>query len=529
MNHYFYKARSFILFTVLLGFVIHGYRFMNLNLTHDSLGAININEAPQGLISIGRFLYYFYYKVFPVCPEPFFCGFISLVFLGIGNFFICSLFNFNRLQSISVCALMTVAIPFTLFSATYIGALPLFSLTFALSSLSVFVMGLNNKKGFVLACTSLAIAMGGEDQSIIQFACMLCFIRILIDLFEEKCFKEKIFLILRYVLFIVVSGIIYFILYKLSVIFSGVQPSDGYNSLSNMSIKNYLANLSDRHFWQDYYKYPNKFFYHSSSSDYQLPYRILVNIAIIITYSIIIIYPFVYVIKNNVKKGLLFLYYFFLALSPFVINCVYFVSNGLMHDLMKLSYYFPFFLCIHFFGKISDNLKNKSTRFNKLDSYSFLMYLPIYIVILSSSVFAKNAYLLKEQQFIFIQQTINRIVYGIENTKLYIPGKTGVVFIGNLDGNPNINKNIQKMRHTGLNGAISYNGPFITYLNEFLGCNMNIIAYLNNKKEIYSNKFYAQNIELTDKDYETLEKAPLFPQRGYITDINGTLFVKISE
>lgn len=525
-----YKMKICVYITFILGFIIHGYRFMNLNITHDSLSSFNIYEYPQAVISIGRFLYYFYYVLFPSYSEPFFCGVVSLVFLSIGNFCLCSFLCLNKVQTFIVCALMTVSIPFTLFSATYINSLPLFSLSFALCCLGVYFIGINKRKYFFLGGICLAFSMGGEDQSIIQFAGMLFFVKVLTNTFSDDCFRLKVFQICKFFFCIIFSGAFYYIIYKFSLLCFGIQPNpDDYNSLERMNLENYLIKLSDKTFIVNLIKLPFHFFYHSSSSDYALPHNILVNISVFFSYVIIVLYPLTF-IKKYFKKSLLFIYYVLITLSPFVINWVYFISNGIMHDLMKLSYYFPFLFCVCCVGNMIDNIKkSKFAFFIKNINYLNILYLPIFVIVFSTSIFAKNAYAIKEQQFILIQQTINRIVYGIENTKSYVPNKTKVIFIGKLDNNSNINRNLKKSLYTGLNYISTYNGPFYSYLFNFLGCNIKAVAYLREFNDIFKFDFVSKDIVLNSSDIKKLESAPIFPQNGYITNINGVLFVKISE
>lgn len=511
------------LFSLIFGVIVHGYRFMNMNLTHDSIVFFSVFENSVYLISIGRFLYYLFYGIFPIYTEPFFCGLISLCFLGIGNYFFSIFLEYNKIQTLFISSLFIVSVPFIIFSSSYLPALPLFSLSFCLSCIGMF---LSKKSGYYFfgGAVFLAFAMAGEDQSIIQFACTVSFVYIIKELFSEKNLKKIFLLILKYIIFFILSGGIYFFLYKCSLFALNVVPLDSYNSSNSVSFHQLFINLTDKSLLESYYNLPYKFFFSSKTA---LPYNKLTKYCIILLYLFLLSIPtYLFVIKK-IKKINFLLYLFSLIVSPFVINSVYFISSGVMHDFMKLSFYFPIFLGVTLFGIVEKNILNNKVFFISCRALLSFCYLPVFFLVLSSFILAKNAYFVKEQQFSSFMLNMNRILNGIENNDSYIPNETKVIFIGNLDANNNVNLTLANSCSFDLiNKAFSNRFSMKGYF-EYIGYKLNKLDFLSSTLDLDLDNFHEKGF--SQDDILKIKLQPVFPQKGYIMFINGVLFVKLSK
>ena len=93
------KFRYSILYTVVFGFVAHGYIFSNLSLSHDSLVDFVMTQSScDWQTSLGRFLVPLYHIIFAtnVCM-PWISGIVALCWIGIGTYYIAKFFN-RKLQ-----------------------------------------------------------------------------------------------------------------------------------------------------------------------------------------------------------------------------------------------------------------------------------------------------------------------------------------------------------------------------------------------------------------------------------------------
>lgn len=528
--------KRILLFTVIFGFFVHGYRFLNMNLTHDSLGFVFPQDITRFMSSIGRFSFHIFYYVFQVYPEPLFFGLISLLMIGLGAFFIARILELNDICGILVSAVMTVSLPFTLFSATFIGSLPVFSFSFFFSILSVYFVEKKGRGNFFFAIILLAFAMGGEDQSIIQFAIALSILVVIKNILEGK--NNIFYKMITYSSFLLLSGIVYFALYKLTLSLLKIDPSLAYNSLEHIKIDNLLKNLVNTDFLKEAYLLPLRFFFskHEQSGGVSYPLPKIFQFASIFIYIFCLIYPIILAIKKKIEKKSLVLFFIIFILYPFAVNSVFFISNGLMHGLMKLSYYFILILGIMFIDNIYKNEVCFSSSFRlKLApniDYRYFLFFPFLLVIFVSFLFAKNIYFVKELQFNYVNQTVNRVLVNIENSDGYIPGETRVIFIGQLDRNNNCYSLLYLLpEQAGLREVAANVGVLNGYIHKYLGYKLNIVKHIDStfllKKSELSNGALLSDFSKDDIDF--IIKSPIFPQKGYVFWVNDILIVKLSD
>lgn len=529
-----YKLKELIFFTVIVGLFIHGYCFTNMNFTHDSLMG---GEKPRDwliffMLSIGRFLFFSYYYLFNIYSSPLFCGLFSLIFFGIGTYFLSVLFRLNKVQSILCSLLVLLSIPYICFNATYILSTPLFALSYSLTCIALYLSTSRKMMIYILGIIFQAVAMGGEDQSIIQFGCVVALIYILSNLIESNSLLLLLKLIIKYAVFFVFAGLTYLAIYKASLYIGGIEPANSYNSLSNIDVNRIISQATNKQFLIDMYAMPVQFFkFYKRGNDF--PLGILQANATYIIYGMILVFPIIKFIKKKITIFTAIFFYTIVFLSPFVMNSVYLISNGLTHDLMTLSFYFPFFFVLITMGKNINFtiMKSCTIRKNYLHFLrSLVLLFPFFIIFLSSYLFTTNVYSVKEHQFNYLKQSVNRILVNLESMQTYSPSTSKIVFIGNLDNNNIINGTIKKLPNfSGLNSVQSYSGTISAYIQGILGYKINILNSFYNFDDLMRDQVFLDKHKLSDSDISYLKNSPHFPSRGYVVELKEIFYIILSK
>lgn len=526
INH---VLKNYIVFSTIGGLLIYGYAFLNMNFTHDSLafaGEKSDEFIANYLLSIGRFLFFIFYKIFNIYTAPLFCGILSLIFLGIGNFFLSLFFKLNLIQSILISLVVLLSIPYICFTSTYILSAPIFALSYSLTCFALYLTTFNNKFYFFYGTIFLSIAMGGEDQSIIQFGCTMALVYILCNLLKNITFTDFKKLVIKFSCFFIFSGILYYIFYRSFLHFFGVHPAEAYNSLSQMQLNRYYLSLSDSQFLLEFYFKPIKYFIKLYRNTDNFPFAKLFANSVLLIYIIVSLLPIYLIIKNKISKTAGIIFLLMLILSPTIMNSVFILSCGLVHDLMVLSYYFPFYLYIVIYGKVF-NFPNNLSKTNKLKRIKYLFFTPLLIPFLSSIILTTNVQSVKEHQFIFTVATINRLLCTLEHFETYVPGKTKIVLLGALNDNDIINGSTKKLPNfTGLNYVVS-SRAFIGYITKYLGYKLNVIATYKTLDELKINNNREEN-NLNKTEIEKLFHLQVFPSRDCIVEINKIFYIRLS-
>lgn len=230
----FLKDNRIIVFvcTLFWQIVCHGYRFTQLCFSHDSLMVVKNDYTWQ--ISLGRFIQPVVEIARGDINTPFLIMCIAAMWLMLAVYFMIRLLNINDYFGIfMVSGLMTCNVTLALVHATYIAWSDLFALALFLAVYSVYNFEKHRRLASVVRTLIALFLMLGIYQAYLGVVLGLVLIQ---TIRKSEC--EDIKYVFKYILDWVIitglSGLIYFIAWKMIVYLGNVTVQDTYNGLSNV-------------------------------------------------------------------------------------------------------------------------------------------------------------------------------------------------------------------------------------------------------------------------------------------------------
>ena len=331
---YFVLAATFV-----FGLCAHGYRFLNLDLHHDTF-YFSREAFVSWQISLGRPFHGLCWWALGHLGTPWVVGLISLFLLSLGNYFAIKIIKIkSSLLCALLCGVLTTNSVVTLIAATYLDVLDGFLLSYALAVFGVYLLTRGGRTCY------FSIVAFGVSLSIYQ-----CYINISIFLIMLLFLKEimengkswDIFIhILKYCICLIGGGIFYLLIVLISSTIARVGLDTGIDGLAQIwNSQLYVTTpQSFLSLFFDTYKILVKYMLQPQTFHPVLAGAINGSIFIVSVSAFIFL-----LIKNKVKGLRLVLVLVCLALMPFGSNFAYFASGGHYTQLI----YFPFFFLYAF-------------------------------------------------------------------------------------------------------------------------------------------------------------------------------------
>ena len=128
-----------VMATLIIGFIIHGFSFSNLDLSHDSVVEMT-GIYDKYLITLGRFCSVLIFKISPLAI-PWFNGIVSLIIMGVSFHFIFSFLDIkNRFIKLLTIACILSNRSLIALIATYVEDVICYSLALFFISLALYVI-----------------------------------------------------------------------------------------------------------------------------------------------------------------------------------------------------------------------------------------------------------------------------------------------------------------------------------------------------------------------------------------------------
>ena len=496
-------------FTFGFGLVAHGYSYFNANLNHDSLyGMIGNKEYNLFMLQIGRFIRPIWARIRGNITLPTLIGFISLFFVSCSNYLIIKLLKIkNKVLIAFTCGILITNYTVALTYASYIHDADIYSIALFLSVLSVYEFTSNNKLGLLKGTIILVISLG-IYQAYFQVAIFLLMI-LAIERFinNEKALKVVTDYI-KILLCMVVSIIIYYLIYQLTLKVFNVPIGDTYNSMPQL--KDYFDLGAFAYIFEQMFKSERMWLMGKNAHHWWMIFGINV-LCIVLTFFLFI----KLIIKKMTSTINTILATIVLLLMPVGICIVCVMSKGLVHDIMTYSY---FLFYVFVFKLIEMSADCYSVEIRLQSGIKYILYPCMVAMLISNNVYSNEVYLEKELMEQTTLSTMTRIINRMEETDGYEMGKTPVMMVGAL--------NISDLSHTrigfmntgeGTNVAftITYQGVYSKYFNDYLAYPINLV----DDDTLFSNYYGSDDI----KDM------PVFPAKDSVKFYNDMLVVKISD
>ncbi len=424
------KWRAFLCLvsTVVFGTVAHGYFYFGLAYSHDSL-LINWFDSALSEFGVqianGRFLQPVYMYFRGGITSPWVNGLLAMLFIAAGAFLITELFDLRSLLSVLLLnGILIVNASVTFTTATYCVWLDLYMLAFLFAVLSVWMF--RNGGRWALLGAIPAAASVALYQAHVGTVCGLLILLFISDLLAGRIRKWKDALLSagRMLLFSAAFAAVYFLGYYLACRITGMPfGSSGYQSgaaamnFSGVSIPALIMST---------YRSVLKAVFTPAARH---PLRVAVVNALLLAFSA----GGVVGMAARRRGGVRVLLLPALLLLPFALNAAEFVAKGVGHAVMHYPLVLLYLVPVWFLERagetgIPENVKRIALRVLPAALFAFLM--------VDDTLLANGVYLKKRLEYDATMQTVNRIVDRLERTEGFVPGKTKVAFLGELNRGP---------------------------------------------------------------------------------------------
>lgn len=501
----FTKEDIIAILTVLIVGLINNFNFfISEGFAPDNLSEGNFSISDNWEISLGRFGIVFVNLLRYGLVNKFIIVLISLFFLSISAMFISRIFNLkNKILVFLISALIAVAPQFTEIYM-FIYCADAYCLAFLLSILSGYFLKKSEKNRrfyvFALICIILECSI---YQAYLGVTIGIAIILLIKDLLDNKAVIEVIKKGFKFVVIIMVSIILYYIILKIILSILGISLSS-YKGANNLGIEN-LKKLpkSIVQTFRDYFD----FFFSNRiiSNSYWKRKYIYLGIYILSFLGIILIF-----IKNKFKaKGLrFFCILFLLSIFPIGVNIINIIapmtSINLVTGVGIITSYILVFLI---YDKLINNWLENLIKY----AYIVLLCILIFTFILENTF----TYMCRLETFRNYYAVTSNIYQQVVSLDGYSPDMKWMF--------SNVIKYKAKNRDRA-NGFISDNNE--TWDN-YNGTHQN--------KNFFS-RYYGININICSKsEYDSIvqteefKNMPVYPSKGSIKIINNIIVIKVSD
>ncbi|MBP3892224.1 MAG: glucosyltransferase domain-containing protein [Solobacterium sp.] len=486
--------------TYLLGFVTHGYAFLNQFYSHDSIQAYRDYSNAMWAAKLGRYFYPVMNLIRGYYYPPLLIGFLSLTFVGLGAYLLLHIWEVkNRLWQALIVGILVTCRALTITYTTYMHDVDAYMLGFLSACVSLYLI--RKKKPYIYFAPITVWLTCGLYQSYLFVTVSGLMILAILDLLENK--ETKVVLVegLKAILTLVCGALLYFIGLPLFRRLYNIEYVVRKNSITQLlqltpsNVPTLLKGLYQQFFERTFQPH----LFHSQ----------FVSI-LIWTLALVAFIVLIYRFKEVKRKDAILVVLVLLGLLPLGTYGIYLLTSGVVNDLMTYSLcliYIFFILVISRYGK-------RPGWLTYFEAFSCVL---VVCMLFDAIVYANDSYLKKELENRKTAAVMNRILMRIEENENYVPNETPIVFIGKLYENPYFSK-YKDLDYSGAGirytSSITYYDTYKRYLNIQMNYGIKILD------------------ETTAKEYavkEEVKQMPCFPDKDSIQYIDDVLVIKISE
>lgn len=497
------RAARCFLFTAFFSLLAHGYRYLSMSFSGDSL-LLTMEGTAVYQSTLGRFLQPVYWQIRGLVNAPWLIGLFSTIFLAAAVLIAASLFDLERpLHLALLSGLMVTGETFAVSNATYLPWMDVYALSLLLCLLGAAVFW-RCSHGVFICPVFYALACGLYQSYLPAASTMIILLLLRQTLRGEKV--SRIFVRgLQACASLVAGLLLYAVFLSIALKITGGHASQEYNGVGNIS---HFALDKIPVLLLDTFKTPLEYLF-SPSSATAMPWHInrtpaVLNLALL-ALSFVMLLGHIRKLPLSSAGMVLFL----VLLLPFSMNFIQFVAQGAVSGLTIYTYAF-FYLAVLFLScAASSGLSHSAGQLSTL-----LLSLMIGLNIIHSN----QLYVKRDLELSSTLSAMTRILNRAEETEGYIPGETLVVPLGLLSSSALV------MERPGFEAAASQQGMNTTYaaaheysmywyLQMMLGENMAVptpeeTRMLNQLPEVAS--------------------IPAYPAEGFAKMLDGRLFIRFN-
>ncbi len=498
--------KSFI-FTYLWGLAAHGYMLLSNSISHDSVGEfLLLPHTIETKLASGRIFAPVVQWLRGSISAPWWVGILSLFFLSIALFLIIRMFDIRKDWMICLTSgVLTVNLSYAALIATYIHDLDSDSLAVALSVLAVYLWR-TQSRGWLYGIIPVALSLG-LYQSFISVTITLIIILSILDLMNNRSFKEVFPAGLRSVMMLLCGGVLYFCLQKIAVSLYSASLPTAYNAVTQvfeLTPLRMVKLLAETWFAS---------LYEIIVATSGLPLRLgmVINGGVILICVAILIEK-LFCRSMGVPEKILLMVLFLLL--PVGANVTRVLSNGWSHDLMHYALWLIYLLALVLTRDAVHQASNTKHKVSQIVAVVLVAVTLLGNVQMANCIYTAKRFVQNANLSLF-----TRIVADIEDMEDYVIGETPICFVGEPEyAMSPLPKQYRRYYTTGAKSSFAIS----TKNRDHYQCYFDHV--LMNPGVIADNEVvYAMN-----NDPQVLAM-PLYPQDGSIAMVDGVVVVKLGN
>lgn len=508
------KLKKIALYTLIFMALLHGYRYVSLGFSHDSL-AFAWQPDLEWQISLGRYMQPLYWWIVRGrIGAPFIVGVISYGYMVGSVYGVASLLDLKAKTSLFLLAgLMCGSLAFIALDATYSHTADVYMLALMLNIAAAWLC-LRGKRRVpsVLAAVVLLVISTGLYQAYLQVFTALTMVWALLRLLktDDRAIPEAVARCAQSFLALMLALALFFVGYYVVMAVTGVEAVSKANSIGGMKV---LSGAALVDMVKTTWKMPLRQL--GRLQGRIAPLARMLTAVVLMTGAAATIFT---ARRSRVSAWQALGMAVLVLLLPFGMNWICLFCGGVVHDLMMYAYIVPLIAALAANERawnlaLADEGKQigKKTR-----AAACVLPLAVLTLLFDRGIYANQIYLKKDLEYDATLSVMTRVVDRIEQVEGYIPGETPVEFLGDiLRSQLTMTRpafaHLGSLTGTEENYAITYGDTFWMYLEDVMGYPIKRFRETKNEEQ-----------------ERVTDDMPCFPDKDSVQMVDGVVFVKLA-
>lgn len=508
------KLKKIALYTLIFMVLLHGYRYVSLGFSHDSL-AFAWQPDLEWQISLGRYMQPFYWWIIRGrIAAPFIVGVLSYGYMVGSVYGVASLLDLKAKTTLFLLAgLMCGSLAFIALDATYSHTADVYMLALMLNIAAAWLCLRGRRRvPSVLAAVVLLVISTGLYQAYLQVFTALTMVWALLRLLktDDRAIPEAVARCAQSFLALMLAMALFFVGYYVVMAVTGVEAVSKVNSIGGMKV---LSGAALVDMVKTTWKMPLRQL--GRLQGRIAPLARMLTAVVLMTGAAATIFT---ARRSRVSAWQALGMAVLVLLLPFGMNWICLFCSGAVHDLMMYAYIVPLLAALAANERawnlaLADEGKQigKKTR-----AAACVLPLAVLTLLFDRGIYANQMYLKKDLEYDATLSVMTRVVDRIEQVEGYIPGETPVEFLGDIQRSQLAMTrpafaHLGSLTGTEENYAITYGDTFWMYLEDVMGYPIKRFRETKNEEQ-----------------ERVTDDMPCFPDKDSVQMVDGVVFVKLA-
>lgn len=508
------KLKKIALYTLIFMALLHGYRYVSLGFSHDSL-AFAWQPDLEWQISLGRYMQPFYWWIIRGrIAVPFIVGVLSYGYMVGSVYGVASLLDLKAKTSLFLLAgLMCGSLAFIALDATYSHTADVYMLALMLNIAAAWLCLRGRRRvPSVLAAAVLMVISTGLYQAYLQVFTALTMVWALLRLLktDDRAIPEAAARCAQSFLALMLAMALFFVGYYVVMAVTGVEAVSRENSIGGMKV---LSGAALVDMVKTTWKMP--LWKLKRLQGRIAPLARMLTAVVLMTGAAATIFT---ARRSRVSAWQALGMAVLALLLPFGMNWICLFCSGAVHDLMMYAYIVPLLAALAANERAWNlALANEGKQIGKKTrAAACVLPLAVLTLLFDRGIYANQMYLKKDLEYDTTLSVMTRVVDRIEQVEGYIPGETPVEFLGDIQRSKLAMTrpafaHLGSLTGTEENYAITYGDTFWMYLEDVMGYPIKRFRETKNEEQ-----------------ERVTDDMPCFPDKDSVQMVDGVVFVKLA-